>query len=525
MIDISLSGVSIIYNCSHRLQITYHSVEQSNFEGFCLALKKFKRLLNEAAEGDYWRDFLYTLRRYQFELCASPLPFNTPSASDYTNLANLQKQLSQLKVSYPDLSLPASELLNQLETLSKSSSNPLLDRLLPICLSMDKYNKPKNIALLLKESRLIPPVEELISQINLINPIKLIVASQLRRLVCYDKVIIIGSPYWFPNYVLTAPRTYEIDIIHYRWIRSKWKEEPVFIGSASFEQSSINAKSPKTEAKAKADREIINLQLEPKDILLPTIEWNDISKTISCLYLSDNDNDREDIEAKLFLLEGSRSAVFLDRDSKAFVIDLQEEANSRVNRIPVDDIEVDMFILLRTSGSGDYIISVANQILKKSGQDIEEIRNLQQEWKSRLKLAVKCQGLPTVSQNLVKQGSKIAKNELNIRNWMSEVSIKPRDKKDFEAILRIIGLENRFNEFHEAACLLDQAHRSAGKHIRKLLLQKVYSSDLTQLEQLGSMEFELEQVDGGSMTAFRVVDIAPEIHDVPVSKIAQILEI
>lgn len=521
MIDISLSDISRIYDCSHRVKITYHPVEQRNFEDFCFALKKFKRLLNEAGEGDDWRDFLYPLRRYQFELCASPLPFNTPSASDYTNLSNLQKQLSGLKVSYPDLSLPASELLNQLETLSRSPLNPLLS----ICLSIGKSNRQKKIAVLLKESRLIPPVEKLISQINLINPIKLIVASQLRSLVYYDKVIIVGSPYWFPNYVLKAPRTDEIDIVHYRWIRSKWKEEPVFIGSASFEQSPINVQSPKTEAKAKADREMINLQLEPKDILLPTIEWNNISKTITCLHLSDNDNDREYVEAKLFLLEGSKAAVFLDRDSKAFVIDLQEEASSRVNRIPVEDIEVDMFILLRTSGSGDYIISVANQILKESGQDIEEIRNLQQEWKGLLKLAVKRQGLPTVSQNLVKQGSKFAKNELNIRNWMSEVSIKPREKKDFEAILKIIGLENKFNEFYQAADSLDKAHKNAGKHIRKLLLQKVCGSDLTQLEQLGSMEFELDQVDGGSMTAFRVVDIAPEIHNVPVSKIAQILEI
>jgi hypothetical protein len=184
-----------------------------------------------------------------------------------------------------------------------------------------------------------------------------------------------------------------------------------------------------------------------------------------------------------------------------------------------------MFILLRTSGGGDYIVPVANRILKNSGEDVEKIRNLQQEWKGRLKLAVKCQSLQAVSQNLVKQGSQIAKNELNIRNWMSELSIKPRKEKDFEAILKFIGLRDRCNEFYEAAYLLDTAHRSAGKHIRKLLLQEVCNADLTQLEQLGSMEFELEQAEGGSMTAFRVVDIAPGIHNVPVSKTAHILKI
>ncbi|MEQ8974166.1 MAG: hypothetical protein RIE73_27695 [Coleofasciculus sp. C1-SOL-03] len=521
MIDMSLSDVRKIYDCSNRVKITYHPVEQSNFEDFCVALKNFKRLLNEAAEDDYWRNFLYPLRRYQFELSAAPLPFNTTSASDYINLANLQKQLSRLEVSYPDLFLPATGLLSQLYILSNSSSNPLLS----IYSSIYKSNKQRKIVLLLKESRLIPPVEKLISQINLLNTVKVIVASQLRSLVCYDKVILIGSPYWFPKYVLTAPRTSEIDIVYYRWIRSKWKDEPVFIGSVNSSQSPINTEIKNTvkEVQPKIDSEIIAAKLEPKDVLMPTIDWSDISQKISQLHSVNS--DREEIEAKLFLLEGSTSAVFLDREAKTFVIDLQEEVSSRVQRISVADIEADMFILLRTSGGGDYIVPVANRILKNSGKDVEKIRNLQQEWKGRLKLAVKRQGLHSVSQNLVKQGSKIAKNELNIRNWTSELSIKPRKEKDFEAILNFVGLGDRCNEFYEAAYWLDTSHRSAGKHIRKLLLQEVCNADLTQLEQLGSMEFELEQADGGSMTAFRVVDIAPEIHNISISKIAQIFEI
>lgn len=521
MIDISLSDVSEIYDCSNRVKITYHPVEQNDLEVFCLALKNLKHLLNEATEDNDCREFLYPLRRYQFELCAAPLAFNTTSASDYINLTNLQKQLARITVIYPDLFSPASKLLSQLDTLSKSPFNPLLS----LCLSIYESNQQKKIALLLKESRLIPPVEELMSQINLLNTVEVIVASQLRSLVCYDKVIIIGSPYWFPQYVFTAPRTSEIDIVHYRWIRSKWKEEPVFIGSVNCSQSPIKSETKNTlaEVKASTDSKMIADQLEPKDVLLPTIDWSHISNKINPLLFIDS--DREVIEAKLFLIEGNTSAIFLEREAKTFVIDLQEELNSKVQRIPVADIEPNMFILLRTSGGGDYIIPVANRILKKSGKNVEKIRNLQQEWKGRLKLAVKRQGLHSVSQSLVKQGSKIAKNELNIRNWMSELSIKPRNDKDFESILKFVGLEDRCNDFYEAAYLLDTAHRSAGKHIRKLLLQEVCKADLTQLEQLGSMEFELEQADGGSMTAFRVVNIAPEIYNVPVSKTAHIFEI
>jgi hypothetical protein len=39
------------------------------------------------------------------------------------------------------------------------------------------------------------------------------------------------------------------------------------------------------------------------------------------------------------------------------------------------------------------------------------------------------------------------------------------------------------------------------------------------------MTFELDEVDSGSMTAFRVVDIDPELRMIPASKIAQLFEL
>ncbi len=107
-----------------------------------------------------------------------------------------------------------------------------------------------------------------------------------------------------------------------------------------------------------------------------------------------------------------------------------------------------MFIVLRTIGSGDYIIPVANRIL---GNEAEHLRELQKLWKSRLRDAVRLKSLHNVSWELVKLGSKLAKTQQNIRNWISDTSIRPKDDRDFDAILCFVDLGNKLNEFHEAA--------------------------------------------------------------------------
>jgi hypothetical protein len=71
MIDISFSDIDLIYNYSNQIKIRYHLVQHCKFEQFCYALQNFKRILNEYLEDDYWKEFLYPLMRYQFELSRS----------------------------------------------------------------------------------------------------------------------------------------------------------------------------------------------------------------------------------------------------------------------------------------------------------------------------------------------------------------------------------------------------------------------------------------------------------------------
>lgn len=508
MTYISLSTVDEIYSCSSDAKIYQNSLDHHKFRIFCLSLKKFEQSLGENAEEDYWKNFLRPLRQYRFKLCAAPLPFNHPIASQSDTIKFLEKQLKNCKSMYQDFASAANEIFNLLVDLSKSDDNPLLDFI--------EKNYPNN-SLVIKESYLIPAVENVLSASHKLNKNLILAPSQLRTNSCHKRLVVIGATRWFPDYIFTAPRTYEIDIVHYSWIKNRWQPKPVFIASPDnvIQSNFIYLPICNTEDVNTKTTDIFQEDhLHPDEIIPPSINWIQVCKKFSTFSLSID--KEESIEARLFLLEGE-IAVFLDTKTKALVIDLMEDGESQVKRESVTDIETGMFIILRTNGGGDYIIPLANHIL---GEKAQTFRELQQLWKTRLKNKISSSSLQDVSWRLLNLGSKLAKHEQNIRTWMSSRNIKPKNEKDFNAILTFVGLADRLEEFHKAAEEIYRAHYQAGKHIRQLLLHKVRTSNLQKLEQIGKMDFELSEADGGSMTAFRVVDINRELIMLPSSKIA-----
>jgi len=410
--------------------------------------------------------------------------------------------------------MPASEVLDRYIEVSCRPENPLFSTILKL---LDGDNHA-NSAIVLKESRLVPLVEQLLSANKLVGQVEVVTPVQLRTLQTYSKMIVIGAPVWFPEHIFTAPRSAEIHILHYNWIIKKWRPTPVFPGSSSslftFRESYVE-----DGVSLVADIENEIETVDPGEVLIP-FNWAEVSSSIRRAYTVHP--QQEGVEARLLLVEDRSRGVFLENESKVFVIDLQGEGSSKVKKIAVTDIEPEMFVLLRTSGGGDYISTLADQRL---GANATIVRERQQEWKAPLRRAVNNSGVQNMSRLLAKRGSQRSQNELNIRNWMSQETIRPRDDEDFDAILSSVGLIQRRPEFYEAASLLDSAHRSAGKDIRKLLINIVLGSDLTRLERTGRMEFELSSADGGSMTAFRVMEIAPQIFRVLPLKLTHIFGI
>lgn len=113
-------------------------------------------------------------------------------------------------------------------------------------------------------------------------------------------------------------------------------------------------------------------------------------------------------------------------------------------------------------------------------------------------------------------------NEINIRNWMSARTIRARHIEDFTAIMRLIGMEEKAKLYWANARKLGSAHQRAGQQIRKLLLEKVRQADLQRLEGLGYMAFELPELQGGRIAAYRVKGIASSPVEVPFSQLGKV---
>jgi hypothetical protein len=231
---------------------------------------------------------------------------------------------------------------------------------------------------------------------------------------------------------------------------------------------------------------------------------SDLARRVSAT----EETDRHDaIRAIPVALEGDRAA-FLEAEDGAsvMVIDLEERGKRRVRRVPTADIEEGMFILLRVGGGGDLIVPVADSLMKERAPDC---RRLQSDWKARLRERIRASSLFEASIALLEHGS-LRANESNLRRWAWERSIKPDRREDFCAILRLVGLEAETEKYFAAMRLIERAHAKAGQAIRRVLLERVRTSDLGDLERLGAMEFDIPGAHAGRMLAARVLRVGEE---------------
>jgi hypothetical protein len=472
-------------------------------------IQSFQKSLGEATEDTFWRPFLRRLRRYRFEACAAPLPLDHPVLWRDETAHSLERQLADCEAIYPAFAKQARDLLAQAVALSVDQANPLMDALADVIGGEDR---PRT-AVALKEPRLIPATE---SELAGLGPsrVQAVSASQLRGSAEWDILVVIGPARWFPEYVFSAPRAPGIHVVQYEWIGDGWNLEPSFLTSVA----SLPAKGIGSAVGAGEDA----LGVVEAQALLPKFNWDDISARGSTVAREASEQEEEEVEARLFVLEGGW-AVFLDADetSSALVIDLEADEATRIGRSSVDQIGPGMHVLLRTEGGGDYIVPVADQIM---GSEAPRARESQELWKRLLREVIKSNGLHQAAAKLT-EGGALRASEGNVRHWASRRSIRTQDYSDFAAIMHVVGLSDKADQLWKAMAAIDSAHRKAGFHIRKLLLRQVLESDVSALEKLGRMDFELGDVGGGTLTAFRIVAASDERFTVPVSRLGDPFEL
>ncbi len=88
--------------------------------------------------------------------------------------------------------------------------------------------------------------------------------------------------------------------------------------------------------------------------------------------------------------------------------------------------------------------------------------------------------------------------------------------------MRLVDIDEKAKLYWSNARKLGNAHQRAGQRIRKLLLEKVRQADLGRLEGLGYMAFELPELQGGSIAAYRIKGVDSSPVEVPFSQLSKV---
>lgn len=519
---LTISNVTDVYGGAAHCTLVRQWVEHPELAEFSCALRTLVQSLGEAATDEYWRKTLGPIRRLGFAFCSTPLPFSILSSISGINWKNIDSHVRRCQQLFPDSHNALVALFHQLESLSIESSSPFLEPLEALL----KQNG--SLAIVLRNSQMNQAVAEYFTRSKSLKNATVVSPLQLRGAYLSKTLAAIGPCGWFPEHVFCAPRVPAIHVISLRWIRDSWKPGPVFLHNSNSDGNNSNHSigvMPKIRGE---DRPLKHSSSEilPGDMLPPV-------KALGSGWqaqISQTGNGAEITLARICLLCDSRAVlVAADEDAKSLIIDMSEMDPAVVRRVPVGELEPGHYLLVRTSGGGDFIAPLANRIL---GDSAERRRSEQAEWKECL-IAVATKKFGHINR---RELSSCVSSELHARNlcqtrpanvhyWMSSKCIRPRKIEDFVAILTFAGLEKRAEQLWRAMGDIDGAHRKAGQLIRQMLLQKIATTSLEPLERDGEMVFDLGEQDGGTLSAFRITEIMLEELEVPVDRVGVLLEL
>jgi hypothetical protein len=488
------------------------------------SLRTLVQSLGDEAVNEFWRRVLGPLRRIAFAFCSTPLPFANLALIariDWNQMHRLVRQSQQM---YPDSHELLNNIVLRLEQLLLETSSPFINSLVSL------HQRYGIFSVVLRNTYMNRVVAEFFEGSKIFRNVKVVDKLQLRGSHQCNMLVMIGPCDWFPEYIFSAPRASTIHVLSFRWIRDGWKPGPLFLYSSNAVHDRTSShyigSMPRITEETKGYSPALEDILPPE--LIPQLSIFGLGG--SSYGDSNSENADEKVRARLCHLSGGRAVLIAaDEGASSLIIDVSEIGRNAVRRVPVNELEHGLYILLRTSGGGDFIAPLADHIL---GASATKRRSEQTEWKDRLiRRAVEQFGsisrrdLSTlICSELQSQGLSQAR-PANIYYWMSSKCIRPRNIKDFAVIMKYAGLEERTQYIWSAMGEIDQAHHRAGQLIRRMLLQKIAKSSLESLERDGEMDFELGDQGGGTLSAYQITEVHALEYDVPSDQIGILLDL
>lgn len=492
-----MSFIGSVYEASASVTIRHHIIDNSLVEFLIKSTQNLRTAIREDRHDTDLSRFMTLLNRFQYGITAAPIASHHPSIIDAQSLHDLSRLQWQIAFSYSAYAELSRQALDACLSVHRADISPLLG-----CLSQEQlFPREHRSALLVRDRRFVDATCDAIQEIEWLAEADVKTPGELRKLRPLDDLVIIGPRHRFPPHVITAPRANTLHFIRYSYICDAWRDEHAFTAPIVVPQRRTTHEA--------INRSEIDSDWMPEADAVETIQW----------LASATDVDEWDmVDAQIALL-ADEHFVFLESGPGSSTMQIIDPDNDRspITRLEARELQSGMFLLLRTDGGGDFIVPIADQLL---GQRAEPLRRKQRYWKDLLRARVRRSDLFTVAVQLLDRGSTRA-DEQNVRNWMSYRSISTQDREDFDAILSLVGLESETDDYWQSMRQIRRAHQKAGNRIRNLLLEEVHNADFDALETTGRMEFHLENMDGGSLTAFRIEKVLPETVRVPLHRIGR----
>lgn len=200
-------------------------------------------------------------------------------------------------------------------------------------------------------------------------------------------------------------------------------------------------------------------------------------------------------------------------------------ATARLPRSHVRDLSRGDLIVLRTSGSGDYLDDVATQLITRDGRGPEIEAALR--WKDSLKDALTQHGVRFVADLLRSRCPAFASNDNYLWAWTTLDVIKPASYETFAALLDVLVEVEAMRPIETAERehlwrtmkLFVRYHMAAGQEIRRVLLARLRELIAAHTVVTTALKLELPDVDAGQLSVLRIESVASTPSLVPYTEI------
>jgi hypothetical protein len=485
-------------------QLIRRWVPDEALDNYVDALYELRRRLGDALGDPIVRPVVGWFKRLAYTLARTPIEFEHAIQHCVIRPPGFERMIEEVGIGYPDAADAIARIRAAADELPSSDAQLLHD--VARALS-ESFDAEESSAVVIGERRYIGCVRDVLRLTR--HPLaQVVVASDLARLITFDRMLVCGPVSWYPAWLRTSPRAPRIYVLTHPSF-SDPVEAPIAFPANTPQAAAptpdwISSPRPPRRGPAMAVHE-----LEPR---LTTAD-------LVAQVRARGDGESEEL-AVLALLE-DQYAVFLPSDdaSRVLTIDVAEGLLRIESRSP-RELREGMFVVLRTKGGADYVRDVADQIM---GPRARPARQLQEVWKSRLLARTTELGLTTTSARLREHGVSHA-SPANVERWYSARGIALDEKADFKALLGWLGLGEEVERMWRNVEELRSAHRRAGAEIRDLLVAELTRLGADALEGRSRMDITLSAPGAGALTAFRLAALSPGVHRVPAGQLGKAFE-